>query len=81
MTAAELKSAVLALSPEEKKAFILETLPPMAKDAMQDPSFLMQLFPVFLNIVRESGLDLQQLLQLAAMFSGPKAPDAGGFPR
>lgn len=76
MTIAELKSAVLALETEEKKAFILETLPPLAKDAMQDPSFLMQLFPVFLGIIKESGLDLQQLLQLATLFSGaPKGAD------
>ena len=70
MTVAELKSAVMALAPEQKKAFILETLPPLAKDAMADPSFLMQLLPVFLGIVKESGLDLQQLLQFAAMFGG-----------
>jgi hypothetical protein len=44
----------------------------MAKEAMQDPSFLMQLFPVFLGIVKDSGLDLQQLLQFAAMMSPPK---------
>ncbi len=76
MSVAALKSAVLALSPEEKKAFILETLPPMAKEAMQDPTFLMQLFPVFLGIVKESGLDLQQIVQLAAMFGGvPAAND------
>lgn len=72
MTTAELKTAVLALSTEEKKAFILETLPQMSKDAMQDPSFLMQLFPVFLGIVKESGLDLQQLLQFAAMMGPSK---------
>ena len=43
---------------------------------MADPSFLMQLFPVFLAIIRESGLDLQQLIQFAAMFGGgaPPAP-------
>ena len=70
MTVAELNSAVMALTPEQKKAFILETLPPLAKDAMADPSFLMQLLPVFLGIVKESGLDLQQLLQFAAMFGG-----------
>jgi hypothetical protein len=73
MTAEELKTAVLALDAEEKKAFILETLPPLAKDAMQDPSFLMQLFPVFLGIIKESGLDLQQLLQFATMFGTPAA--------
>ncbi len=30
----------------------------------------MQLLPVFLAIVKESGLDLQQLIQFAAMFGG-----------
>jgi hypothetical protein len=70
MTVTELKSAVMALAVEEKQAFILEALPPLAKDAMQDPAFLMQLFPVFLGIVKESGLDLQQLLQFATMMGG-----------
>lgn len=70
MTVAELKSAVLALSAEEKKAFILETLPDLAREGMQDPSFLMQLFPVFMGMLKESGLDLQQLLQFAAMMGG-----------
>jgi len=73
MTVQQLKTTVMALPLEEKKAFILETLQPLAKDAMQDPSFLMQLFPVFLAIVRESGLDLQQLVQLASMFGGAPA--------
>lgn len=63
----------MALPLEEKKAFILETLQPLSKEAMQDPSFLMQLFPVFLSIVRESGLDLQQLIQFASMFGGAPA--------
>jgi len=73
MTVQQLKATVMALPLEEKKAFILETLQPLAKDAMQDPSFLMQLFPVFLAIVRESGLDLQQLIQFASMFGGAPA--------
>jgi hypothetical protein len=73
MTVQELKTAVMALETEEKKAFILETLPLLARDAMQDPTFLMQLFPVFLGIVKESGLDLQQLVQFAAMFGGSPA--------
>ncbi len=70
MTVAELKSAVMALDLEQKKAFILETLQPLAKDAMADPTFLMQLLPVFLGIVKDSGLDLQQLVQFASMFGG-----------
>jgi hypothetical protein len=73
MTVEKLKESVMALPLEEKKAFILETLQPLAKDAMQDPTFLMQLFPVFLAIVKESGLDLQQLIQFAAMFGGGPA--------
>jgi hypothetical protein len=67
LTIDELKAAVLELDTEAKKKFILETLPPLAKDAMQDPSFLLQLFPVFLGILKESGLDMQQLLQFASM--------------
>ena len=67
MTIAELKSAILALSPEEKKAFILDTLPDLAREGMQDPAFLMQLFPVFTGLLKESGIDMQQLLQFAAM--------------
>lgn len=77
MTVDELKAAVLGLTAEEKKSFILQTLPPLAKDAMQDPSFLSQLLPVFLGIVKESGLDLQQLLQLATLFGGAPAGAQG----
>ena len=76
MTIEELKEAVLALSPEEKKAFVLETLPQMAKDAMDDPTFLMQLFPIFLGILKEKNIDLQQLMQLATMMGG--APQQNG---
>ncbi len=70
MTIEELKSAVLALSAEEKKAFILDTLPDLAREGMQDPTFLMQLFPVFTGLLKESGVELQQLLQFAAMMGG-----------
>ncbi len=76
MTVEELKNAVLALDDEQKKAFMLETLSPLAKDAVKDPNFLMQLFPLFLGILKESGMDLQQLLQFATMMgngAGPKA--------
>jgi len=69
MNLEELKTAVLALDTEEKKAFILETVPDLAKEAMQTPGFLMQLLPVFMNILKESGVDMQQLLQLATMLS------------
>ena len=64
MTQQEITDAVMALSLEEKQAFILETLPGLAKDAMEDKTFLMQLLPVFLGIVQESGLDLAQLMPL-----------------
>ncbi len=64
MTQQEITDAVMALSLEEKQAFILNTLPGLAKDAMEDKTFLMQLLPVFLGIVQESGLDLAQLMPL-----------------
>ena len=64
MTQQEITDAVMALSLEEKQAFILEALPGLAKDAMEDKTFLMQLLPVFLGIVQESGLDLAQLMPL-----------------
>ena len=70
MTVEELKTAVMALDADQKKRFILEALPELSKEAMRDPSFLMQLLPVFLGILKESGLELQQLLQVAAMFGG-----------
>lgn len=75
MTVQELKTAVMALDTTEKQAFIREALPSLAKDAMQDPSFMMQMLPIFLGIVKESGLDLQQLVQFAALMGGaPNAP-------
>jgi hypothetical protein len=64
MTQQEITDALMALSLEEKQAFILETLPGLAKEAMEDKTFLMQLLPVFLGIVQESGLDLAQLMPL-----------------
>lgn len=69
MTVVELKSAVMALSSEEKKSFILEALPELSKEVINEPGFMMQLFPVLLSILKESGMDLQQLLQLAAMMN------------
>jgi hypothetical protein len=72
MTVEQLKQAVFALNPEEKKAFILSTLPELAKDAMQDGSFLMQLFPVFMGILKDSGIELSQLLQLASVMQNNK---------
>ncbi len=64
MTQQEITDIVMAMSLEDKKAFILQTLPGLAKDAMADKSFLLQMLPVFLGIVKESGLDLAQLLPL-----------------
>ncbi len=69
MTVEELKTAVMALSTEEKKTFILETLPDLAGDVIKEPGFMMQLFPVLLGILKESGMDLQQLLQFATMMN------------
>ena len=67
MTVEEIKTALMALSSEEKKAFILETLPGLAEEVIKEPGFMMQLFPVLLGILKESGMDLQQLLQFATM--------------
>ena len=69
MTVDELKTAVMALSTEEKKAFILETLPDLAGGVIKEPGFMMQLFPVLFGILKESGTDLQQLLQFATMMN------------
>ncbi len=77
MTVQQLKAAVLALDTEQKQAFIREALPDLAKDAMQDPSFMMQLLPIFLGIVKESGLDLQQLIQFASLLGGNQGAPRG----
>ena len=74
MTQQQITDAVMAMSIEEKKAFIIETLPGLAKDAMEDKSFLMQLLPIFLGIVKESGLDLAQIMPLlSSMPTGEKS--------
>lgn len=70
MSIEELQSAIMSLSTEEKQKFILNTLPDLASEAMQDPTFMMKLLPVFLGIVKQSGLDIQQLLQFAALQGG-----------
>ena len=67
MTVEEIKTALMELSSEEKKAFILETLPDLAGEVIKEPGFMMQLFPVLLGILKESGMDLQQLLQFATI--------------
>ena len=70
MTYEELKNEVLALGSEDKKRLILETFPELSRDAIKDPGFIMQLFPVFLGVLRDSGMELQQLIQLASMLGG-----------
>ena len=69
MSIEEMKSQVLALSEDEQKEFVLSLLPAVAPIIATDQAFLMRLFPVMMTLVKESGLDLQQLVQMAAMFS------------
>jgi len=77
MNPEQLKAAVKAMDPESKKAFILNALPDLVKEAMQDRMFLMQLFPIFVTILQESGIELQQLLQLASLLDpGTKGEEA-----
>lgn len=70
MTVEELKEAVLALETEEKKAFVLAALPELGKDLAKEPGFLGQLLPIFLGLVKEAGIDMQQLLQMASLMTG-----------
>jgi hypothetical protein len=74
MTVDELKQAVLALNREEKQALLLEVLPEISQEVMQDRAFLMQLLPVFMNLVKDSGVDLQQLMQFAMMMNPGQPP-------
>lgn len=74
MTVADLKLAVLALNREEKQELLLEVLPEISQEIMQDRAFLMQLLPVFMNLVKDSGVDLQQLVQFAMMMNGGGQP-------
>jgi hypothetical protein len=67
MTSEEIRSVLMGLSKEEKQAFIINTLPELAKEVIKEPGFMLQLFPVLLGILKESGMDLQQLLQFATM--------------
>ena len=75
MSTDELKIAVMALSTEDKKTFILEALPDLAGEVIKEPGFMMQLFPVLLGILKESGMDLQQLLQFATMMGDQQKQD------
>lgn len=72
MTQQELSDAVMTLSLEDKKKFIITTLPNLAKDAMEDPAFLLQLLPIMLGIVKDSGLDLAQIMPLLGGMSQQK---------
>jgi len=74
VTVEELKAAVLALDPETKQAFILATLPDLGREAVKDPAFLPQLLPIMLGLIRESGVDMAQLLQLANLFAANQPP-------
>ena len=76
MTYEEIKAEVLALESEDKKRLILETFPELSRDAIKDPTFIMQLFPVFLGVLRDSGMELQQLVQLASMLGGTQKNEA-----
>ena len=67
MSSQAIKTALLALSKEEKQAFIIDTLPELTKEVIKEPGFMLQMFPVMLGILKESGMDLQQLLQFATM--------------
>ena len=73
MTVEQLKAAVLALDPDAKKDFILATLPELGRDAVKDPSFLPRLLPVILGLIRDSGIDMAQLLQLANLYAAGQA--------
>ena len=70
MTVEELKEAVLALPIEEKKAFVLGALPELGNELAKEPGFLGQLLPVFLGMIKEAGIDLQQMLAMAQMMAG-----------
>ncbi len=75
MTPEKLKEALLALDSDARKAFLLDVLPEIAQEAMQDQLFLMQLFPIFLGLLKQSGIELEQLVQWASLFS---AADSAG---
>jgi hypothetical protein len=70
MNVDELKQQVMQLSTEEKQEFILTALPDLAEEALQDSGFMLRLLPVMLEIVKKSGIDMQQLMQFAAMQQG-----------
>jgi len=69
MTPEKLKEALLAFDSDARKAFLLDVLPEIAQEAMQDQLFLMQLFPIFLGLLKQSGIELEQLVQWTSLFS------------
>ncbi len=70
MNIEELKQQVMQLTTTEKQEFILTALPDLADEALQDSGFMLRLLPVMLEIVKKSGIDLQQLMQFAALQQG-----------
>ncbi|MGE4343353.1 MAG: hypothetical protein AB7F20_03575 [Geoalkalibacter sp.] len=76
MSVDELKNAVLALEGDEKKQLLLQTLPQLSREVMQDRDFLMQLLPIFMGLIKDSGIDLGQLAQMAMMMNGNRPPQA-----
>jgi hypothetical protein len=76
MSVDELKDAVLALETDEKKQLLLQTLPQLSREVMQDREFLMQLLPIFMGLIKDSGIDLGQLAQMAMMMNGNRPPQA-----
>lgn len=75
MRVEELKQEVMQLSPLERQEFILTALPAMAEEALQDSGFMLRLLPVLLNMVKKSGLDLNQLMQFAALQQSSPSED------
>ncbi|MDD2557548.1 MAG: hypothetical protein RBR43_00425 [Desulfuromonadaceae bacterium] len=75
MRVEELKQEVMQLSTQEKQEFILSALPTMADEALQDSGFMLRLLPVMLNIVKKSGIDLQQLMQFVALQQASTSED------
>ena len=70
MNVEELKQEVMQLTTAEKQEFILTALPDLAEEALQDSGFMLRLLPIMLEIVKKSGIDMQQLMQFAAMQQG-----------
>jgi hypothetical protein len=74
MSVDELKNAVLALEGDEKKQLLLQTLPQLSREVMQDRDFLMQLLPIFMGLIKDSRIDLGQLAQM--MMNGNRPPQS-----